>query len=91
MSYYAGIAPSMAIVLGIPSRGAQIVCDGCGWTREVRQGDQHRPPAWFLDSKPPPGWSGSGGGTRERRDYCVHCTQQRRASRSPSGVEGPGR
>jgi len=50
MSYRCGIGPGF----GVPPTEPTITCDGgCGESRVIRG----RPPAWFLDNKPVPGWS----------------------------------
>lgn len=68
MSYLAGIGPGF----DVPPRDPQVLCDGCGATRNVL--GNGGPPSWFLARKPPPGWRGLRKHDGSKRwDLCPAC------------------
>ncbi len=69
MSYIAGT--SGLAHLGIPDGGPRVRCDhasGCEQVFTLKPG--RVPPVWFLDGRPPPGWTGARG-SGWRLDYCA--------------------
>jgi hypothetical protein len=77
MSYHAGIGERLAATIGVQANPEpHIKCDRCGKTKSVYKIKSYgAPAAWFLDGKPPPGWTG--GITPDgyaRVDYCPQCS-----------------
>lgn len=64
MSYRAGIFGSEP----------RLICDGCGWEREVTNRNG-MPFAWLLNRKRAPGWGFDGSGDM-RRDWCPSCVAE---------------
>lgn len=50
----------------------RIICDLCNRELPIPLAG-NRPPAWFLNKKPPPSWTGRIADDGTRRDYCSTC------------------
>ena len=75
--------------IGIPSGPPTIACDGegCSVRFEVKgRGMGSVPPAWFLDGKAVPNWSGGRRKDGIRVDYCPKCRFDSRGKQEPSGL-----
>ncbi len=81
--YLCGIGPG----LGALARDPQVICDGCGFTIYIHE----RPPMWFLNGKPKPGWSlkreEREDGSVERDDRCPKCREPKSRAKADSSSE----
>lgn len=76
MTYRCKIGRGMEHIGIMPHDEPSLYCDGCGRRLGLYSRGRYRPPQWFLDGKPAPGWTGGEREDGTREDYCQACSRE---------------